>query len=119
MGVVAGTDADRANQLSGLKGPRISPEAAWQRQTANYFLNAAPPLEPKQKVFGVHGPVLTTLAAEPDWSIQRLFDWVKAAPSSWGRWHHNPPTTSLPANSSTSDTSVQPQLDGAFSLWRM
>jgi muramoyltetrapeptide carboxypeptidase len=25
---------------------------------------------------GVHGPVLTTLAAEPDWSQQRLFDWV-------------------------------------------
>jgi muramoyltetrapeptide carboxypeptidase len=27
-------------------------------------------------VSGVHGPVLTTLAAEPDWSKQRLFDWV-------------------------------------------
>jgi muramoyltetrapeptide carboxypeptidase len=27
-------------------------------------------------ISGVHGPVLTTLAAEPDWSKQRLFDWV-------------------------------------------
>jgi muramoyltetrapeptide carboxypeptidase len=31
----------------------------------------------KQGVSGVHGPVLTTLAAEPDWSIKRLFDWVE------------------------------------------
>jgi muramoyltetrapeptide carboxypeptidase len=27
-------------------------------------------------VAGVHGPVLTTMAAEPDWSKKRLFDWV-------------------------------------------
>lgn len=26
---------------------------------------------------GVHGPVLTTLATEPDWSQQRLFDWLE------------------------------------------
>jgi muramoyltetrapeptide carboxypeptidase len=31
----------------------------------------------KQGVSGVHGPVLTTLADEPDWSVQRLFDWVE------------------------------------------
>jgi muramoyltetrapeptide carboxypeptidase len=31
---------------------------------------------------GVHGPVLTTIAQEPDWSRQRLFDWLagKALP---------------------------------------
>lgn len=28
-------------------------------------------------ILGVHGPVLTTLAEEPDWSIRRLFDWVE------------------------------------------
>ena len=28
-------------------------------------------------VSGVHGPLLTTLAQEPDWSVQRLFDWVE------------------------------------------
>ena len=28
-------------------------------------------------VSGVHGPVLTTLAQEPEWSVQRLFDWVE------------------------------------------
>ncbi len=28
-------------------------------------------------ISGVHGAVLTTLAAEPEWSQQRLFDWVE------------------------------------------
>lgn len=28
----------------------------------------------------VHGPVMTTLASEPDWSIQRLFDLVEGRP---------------------------------------
>ncbi|CAN5715696.1 LD-carboxypeptidase [soil metagenome] len=31
----------------------------------------------KQGISGVHGPVLTTLAAEPAWSIARLFSWVE------------------------------------------
>ncbi len=31
----------------------------------------------KQGVSAVHGPVLTTLASEPEWSINRLFDWVE------------------------------------------
>lgn len=44
----------------------------------------------KAGISGVHAPVLTTLASEPDWSIQRLFDWVEGrcvAPlkgSGWG-----------------------------------
>lgn len=29
-------------------------------------------------ISGVHAPVLTTIAAEPEWSIQRLFDWVES-----------------------------------------
>jgi muramoyltetrapeptide carboxypeptidase len=28
-------------------------------------------------ISGVHGPLLTTISAEPDWSKQRLFDWVE------------------------------------------
>ncbi|AFZ19399.1 putative MccF-like protein (microcin C7 resistance) [Allocoleopsis franciscana PCC 7113] len=31
-------------------------------------------------ICGVHGPVLTTLAAEPEWSLQRLFDCVEGRP---------------------------------------
>ncbi len=44
----------------------------------------------KVGISGVHAPVLTTLSSEPDWSIQRLFDWVEGrsiAPlkgSGWG-----------------------------------
>ena len=29
---------------------------------------------------GIHGPVLTSLANEPDWSVQRMFDWVEGRP---------------------------------------
>ncbi len=28
-------------------------------------------------IAGVHGPLLTTITDEPNWSIQRLFDWVE------------------------------------------
>ncbi|ARV58557.1 LD-carboxypeptidase [Nostocales cyanobacterium HT-58-2] len=31
-------------------------------------------------ISGVHGPVMTTLASEPDWSIQRLLDCVEGRP---------------------------------------
>ncbi|MCV3213507.1 LD-carboxypeptidase, partial [Plectonema radiosum NIES-515] len=31
----------------------------------------------KVGISGVHAPVLTTLSSEPDWSVQRLFDWVE------------------------------------------
>lgn len=31
-------------------------------------------------ISSVHAPVLTTLADEPDWSMQRLFDWVEGRP---------------------------------------
>ncbi|MEC4812276.1 MAG: LD-carboxypeptidase [Scytonema sp. PMC 1069.18] len=34
----------------------------------------------KEGIIGVHAPVLTTLASEPDWSIQRLFDLVEGRP---------------------------------------
>jgi muramoyltetrapeptide carboxypeptidase len=30
-----------------------------------------------QGISGVHGPLLTTLYAEPDWSIERLFNWLE------------------------------------------
>ncbi|MBW4520959.1 MAG: LD-carboxypeptidase [Scytolyngbya sp. HA4215-MV1] len=31
----------------------------------------------QQGISGVHAPLLTTIAAEPDWSVARLFDWVE------------------------------------------
>ncbi|NJN32097.1 MAG: LD-carboxypeptidase [Synechococcales cyanobacterium RM1_1_8] len=97
-GYLAGTDVQRRNQLrqawldpgckgilcvrGGYGGARLLEDWTW------------PPSEPKwligfsdvtallwslgqQGISGVHGPVLTTLALEPAWSIQRLFDWVE------------------------------------------
>jgi muramoyltetrapeptide carboxypeptidase len=34
----------------------------------------------QQGISGVHAPLLTTLAAEPDWSVDRLFDWIEGRP---------------------------------------
>ncbi len=31
----------------------------------------------KMGISGVHGPVLTTMGNEPEWSLQRLFNWVE------------------------------------------
>jgi muramoyltetrapeptide carboxypeptidase len=71
-------------------------------------------------ISGVHGPVLTTIAAEPEWSLQRLFDCVEGRPLEpltgvgWGGG-----TVSgilLPANLTVAThllgTPVQPPLEG-------
>lgn len=34
----------------------------------------------KLGIWGVHGPMLTTLADEPDWSVDRLFDCIEGRP---------------------------------------
>ena len=73
-------------------------------------------------VSGVHGPVLTTLATEPDWSIQRLFDWVEGrllAPLSGTGWGGGLATgILLPANLTVAThvlgTPFQPQMDGVI-----
>lgn len=76
-----------------------------------------------QGISSVHGPVLTTLAAEPDWSRQRLFDWVSGVtplPSlqgkGWGGGTVSGPL--LPANLTVAthilNTPLQPELTGAI-----
>ena len=72
----------------------------------------------QQGISGLHGPLLTTIAAEPDWSQQRLFNWVEGRPLSplngigWG----NGIATGklLPANLTVAThllgTSVEPNL---------
>ncbi|NJR41155.1 MAG: LD-carboxypeptidase [Leptolyngbyaceae cyanobacterium CSU_1_4] len=53
-------------------------------------------------ISGVHAPLLTTLSAEPDWSVQRLFDWVegRSLPPLKGEGWGNGSTSGilLPAN---------------------
>ena len=70
-------------------------------------------------ISGVHGPVLTTLATEPLWSIQRLFDWVESrslSPLKGTGWGGGIATgVLLPANLTVAThllgTPVQPQMD--------
>jgi muramoyltetrapeptide carboxypeptidase len=103
-GYLAGTDDNRRQQLltalkdpacrgilcarGGYGGARLLENWAW------YFRNSANPpwvigfsditsllLSLSQEgISGLHGPLLTTLAAEPDWSVQRLFDGVAGRP---------------------------------------
>ena len=71
-------------------------------------------------ISGVHGPVLTTLATEPEWSLNRLFDCVEGrslAPLSGVSWGSGKVSgILLPANLTVAThllgTSVQPNLDG-------
>ncbi|AFY87446.1 MAG: putative murein peptide carboxypeptidase [Chroococcidiopsis cubana SAG 39.79] len=73
----------------------------------------------KEGISGVHAPVLTTLAGEPDWSRQRLFDWVEGRPLSplQGKGWGGGVVTGvlLPANLTVAThllgTSIQPNFD--------
>lgn len=73
-------------------------------------------------ISGVHGPVLTTLADEPEWSLNRLFDLVTGKPLApltgvgWGGGKVS--GRLLPANLTVAThllgTSLQPRLDGTI-----
>jgi muramoyltetrapeptide carboxypeptidase len=71
-------------------------------------------------ISGVHAPLLTTIATEPDWSTQRLFDWLeqKLLPPIQGRGWGNGQATGvlLPANLTVAThilhTPLQPDLSG-------
>lgn len=73
-------------------------------------------------VSGVHGPVLTSLAVEPEWSVNRLFDCVEGrnlAPLTGIGWGGGKVRgILLPANLTVAThllgTPVQPQLDGVI-----
>jgi muramoyltetrapeptide carboxypeptidase len=73
-------------------------------------------------VAGVHAPLLTTIHAEPDWSVQRLFDLLEGRPldplqgKGWGGGKTS--GVLMPANLTVAThllgTPVQPNLDGAI-----
>jgi muramoyltetrapeptide carboxypeptidase len=73
-------------------------------------------------ISGVHAPVLTTLADEPDWSIQRLFDWVEGrtlTPLKGYGWGGGVATgILLPGNLTVAthllSTPIQPNFDGVI-----
>jgi muramoyltetrapeptide carboxypeptidase len=101
-GYLAGTDADRRQQLAtALLDPEsrgiLCVRGGWggARLLENWTMPTPP--RPKwlvgfsditsllwglslQGIAGLHAPVLTTIGAEPEWSLQRLFDCVSGKP---------------------------------------
>jgi muramoyltetrapeptide carboxypeptidase len=73
-------------------------------------------------ISGVHGPMLTTIANEPEWSIERLFDWLEGRSLKplkgvgWGGGKVG--GVLLPANLTVAThllgTPLQPELDGVI-----
>jgi muramoyltetrapeptide carboxypeptidase len=95
-GYLAGTDAERRLSLAkgcqdeqyrgilcgrgGYGGARLLEQ--WQWPASKWLVGFSDITSllwslAQTGVSGVHGPVLTTLAKEPDWSLERLFDWVE------------------------------------------
>ena len=96
-GYLAGTDEHRRQQLlaalkspacrgilcarGGFGGTRLLEDWQWPVVSSKWVIGFSDITSllwslSKQGISGVHGPLLTTLAQEPDWSRQRLFDWV-------------------------------------------
>ena len=97
-GYLAGTDVDRRQQLltalkdldcrgilcarGGYGGARLLEAWSWSGHAPKWLIGFSDITSllmslSQQGISGVHAPLLTTLAAEPDWSVQRLFDWVE------------------------------------------
>ncbi len=101
-GYLAGTDADRRSQLAaawddpdcrgilcvrgGYGGMRLLEDWQWSPIATPKWLIGFSDITAllwslnQQGIVGVHGPLLTTLADEPDWSIDRLFNLVTGQP---------------------------------------
>jgi muramoyltetrapeptide carboxypeptidase len=142
-GYLAGKDSERRQQLQGALADRhyrgiLCARGGWgaARLLEDWPL---PISEPKwligfsditsllwglshHGIAGLHGPVLTTLGQEPDWSVQRLFDCVEgralSALSGTG-WGGGPATgLLLPANLTVAThllgTPVQPNFAGVI-----
>ncbi|MFM7448235.1 MAG: LD-carboxypeptidase [Leptolyngbyaceae cyanobacterium] len=97
-GYLAGTDDNRRQQLreawndpdcrgilcarGGYGGARLLEDWRWPSTAAKWLIGFSDITSlllslSQQGIAGVHGPLLTTLAAEPAWSVDRLFDWVE------------------------------------------
>lgn len=97
-GYLAGKDGDRRQQLltalqdpacrgilcarGGYGGARLLEDWSWLGTDPKWLIGFSDITSllmslSQQGISGVHAPLLTTLAAEPEWSVQRLFDWVE------------------------------------------
>ena len=95
-GYLAGTDEQRRQQLltalkdqrykgilcvrGGYGGTRLLENWQWPTDINKWligFSDITSLLWSAQQTGGVHGPLLTTISQEPDWSLQRLFNWLE------------------------------------------
>ncbi|NJR16739.1 MAG: LD-carboxypeptidase [Calothrix sp. CSU_2_0] len=97
-GYLAGKDKDRRDRLKlawedaeckgilsargGFGSTRILEDWSWMQENPKWLIGFSDITALlwslyKVGISGVHAPVLTTIATEPEWSIQRLFDWVE------------------------------------------
>ena len=143
-GYLAGNDANRRQQLEmalkdpdckgilcargGYGGARLLEDWHWPTTEPKWLIGFSDITSllwslSQQGVSGIHGPLLTTLAAEPDWSVERLFNWVEgrsALPSLQGQGWGGGQATGilLPANLTVAThllhTPHQPQLEGVI-----
>ena len=142
-GYLAGTDTERREQLrwaiadpacrgilcvrGGYGGARLLESWDWDMAEPKWLVGFSDITSLlwslcREGVAGVHGPLLTTLATEPDWSVQRLMDLVtgKAIAPLQGKGWHSGQTRGilLPANLTVAThllhTSAQPALEGVI-----
>ncbi|MEM6519476.1 MAG: LD-carboxypeptidase [Cyanobacteria bacterium P01_C01_bin.70] len=142
-GYLAGSDTHRRQQLltalqapqcrgilcarGGFGGTRLLESWHWPPGQAKWLIGFSDITSllwsfANQGCGGIHGPLLTTLRQEPDWSRQRLFNWVagrEVAPLQGQVWH--PGRVSgplLPANLTVAThllgTTHEPNLQGAI-----
>ncbi|NEP57781.1 MAG: LD-carboxypeptidase [Symploca sp. SIO2G7] len=145
-GYLAGKDHQRREQLlealknpsykailcvrGGYGGTRLLEDWQWPKDTHDQpinkwligFSDITSLLWSGQLSGGVHGPLLTTLSQEPDWSLNRLFSWLEhhtLAPLTGDSWVSGTATGKLlPANLTVATcllgTAHEPDLSGAI-----
>jgi muramoyltetrapeptide carboxypeptidase len=142
-GYLAGTDGDRRQQLStalqdpecrgilcargGYGGARLLEDWVFPASEPKWLIGFSDVTAllwhlSHQGIAGVHGPLLTTIANEPDWSCDRLFKWVTGkslAPLQGTGWGGGTGTgLLLPANLTVAthllNTPHQPDLAGVI-----
>ncbi|HEY9737406.1 MAG TPA: LD-carboxypeptidase [Trichocoleus sp.] len=142
-GYLAGSDDQRRQQLraalddptcrgilcarGGFGGTRLLEDWKWPQGEPRWLIGFSDITSllwslHRQDVSGVHGPLLTTLAQEPEWSQLRLRDWVEGRPvdaiagTGWGGGSVT--GVLLPANLTVAThllgTVHEPELDGVI-----
>lgn len=142
-GYLAGTDTERRQALregllnpdykaivcgrGGYGGARLQEDWDWPQVTPKWIIGFSDVTSllwslARQGIASLHGPVLTTLAQEPDWSVQRLFDCLEGrslqslAGKGWGKGTVT--GILLPANLTVAThllfTDLQPSLTGVI-----